>query len=741
MNIIKKMTITCLLLAGLFFASHGYAEQKIQSGPVTAELIAEHQTIQPGTPFWVAIRLNMEDSWHSYWKNPGDAGIPPTISWELPEGFTASDMLWPTPNRYDTQSLIGYGYEKEVLLLVQITPPETIAANSDATLKAKLDWLVCSDMSCLPGSGEVSISLPVVQEAPQQHQDKETIANALQSLPKSVWGTLNAERKNGLIELTVTPPDHAVTVSNAYFAPSNNDQIDHTVEAIVTKDNASGNAYTVAFRDNCSNCDKAKKLDGVLVLMNGDNVVEAVDIVLPITDAASDSSYISMADGNGANNTIAPADEGVGSVLIFYLATAFVGGLILNLMPCVLPVVSFKILSFVKLAGKDRSLTLKHGAAFALGVLVSFWSLAGVLLTLKASGSAVGWGFQLQEPLFVAIMAAVIFIFSMSMFGVLEIGTVFASWAGTKHAQGKKRENLTGSFFSGVLATAVATPCTGPFLGPAVGFAVTQPAIAAMAVFTSLGLGMAMPYLILAAFPSLLRFMPKPGNWMITFKEATGFIMLATVMWLLWVFGAQTNNFAIFMLLAGLFFLGLSCWIYGKWATPVKKKIVRTIGTTVATAVLIVGGHFIYTASSPSVVSLDDPQPLSMHAHSKTGQWEDFSPERVAELQAQGIPVFVDFTARWCLICQANHLVLSVDHVDKKMDQLGVVKMKADWTKRDAIITEELAKFGRNGVPLYVLYGPNPAEEPKVLPQVLTPETVIDALHEIESKQLAKNEK
>jgi thiol:disulfide interchange protein DsbD len=290
---------------------------------------------------------------------------------------------------------------------------------------------------------------------------------------------------------------------------------------------------------------------------------------------------------------------------------------------------------------------------------------------------------------------------------------------------------LTGSFFSGVLATVVATPCTGPFLGTAIGFAVTLPALQSLLIFTSLGLGMSLPYLLLAAFPALLRFLPKPGNWMVTFKEIMGFLMVGTAIWLVWVFSAQTNHLAVVLLLCGFFVLGIGCWILGKWGTPICSRLVRRIAFAIAILNFGVGGFIIYNSTLPWVMVYGGETASS----SKASGWEVYSEERVADLQKQGIPVFVDFTAKWCLICQANHYILTTDSVSKKFDELGVVKMKADWTKKDDSITRALRKFGRNGVPLYVLYGSDPSTQPVILPQVLTSEIVIDHLEKVKGRE------
>ncbi len=446
-----------------------------------------------------------------------------------------------------------------------------------------------------------------------------------------------------------------------------------------------------------------------------------VSMIEPKSKKINDTSL----SASPAPEQIDPFAEFRGSLSVAWLF-AFMGGLLLNLMPCVLPVISFKIMGFIKLAGENRKLIFRHGLAFSFGVLISFWVLAAILLGLQAYGRSVGWGFQLQEPIFVAILAAFLFLFALSLFGLFEFGVSLMSAAGQAE-QTKHRNLYVGSFLSGVLATAVATPCTGPFLGSAVGYAVTLPSLQALSIFTFLGMGMSSPYLIIAAFPSLLRFLPKPGAWMIAFKELMGFFMLASVIWLLWVFGAQTDNMAMSLLLASFFCLALSAWIYGRFATPVQTKIKRIASTITAMAIFVCGCYLLLFSSTMAT----GEKTITDH-HEIASSWEQFSPERVAELRAKNIPVFIDFTAKWCLICQANHAVLSTEEVSAKFTDAGVVKMKADWTRQDSVIAEELRKHGRNSVPLYILYEGNGDASPKILPQLLTKDTVIDSLNALD---------
>ena len=703
----------------------------MSSEPVKAAILSENVNFKAGVPFWVAIRLNMDDHWHVYWKNPGDTGMPLSIVWELPQGFKADSFEWPYPKKMDADSFVGFGYEKEVYFLTRITPPEKLNTPGNYPLKASITYLVCSDSACLPGEGEVQMVLPLTQTQPVPNKFAATaFAKAREDLPKTT-ATFEAQRLNDLIQLGVTSSEPLVgKIMQAYFFPEKGQSIDYHVNAVVSEGDRAG-SYSVALKEK-SSLSRTNMLKGVLVLTTQDanqkTKTEALEVSVPIFDRSQGEELLVANDlGSKTIDVPLPAtEEGFDGGLGMALILAFIGGMILNLMPCVLPVISFKILSFVKMAGQSRKLIMQHGISFSMGVLISFWTLAAALIILQAYGHAVGWGFQLQEPIFVALLAAVLLIFSLSMFGLFEMGVKVGSLAGQLQHQGAK-EGLGASFLSGVLATVIATPCTGPFLGTAVGFAMTLPYYLSLLIFTSLGLGMAFPYMILSAYPQLMRFLPKPGAWMETFKQLMGFLMLASVLWLVWVFGAQTSSMGIVILLAAFFLMSIACWIYGRWGTPMHSRISKIISITLASILLLCGFYALTFATSDQI----SPSQTNEHVASAEGVWEEFSPERLAELKAKGIPVFIDFTAKWCLICQANHMVLTAGDVHAKFNDLGVVRMKADWTKKDAVITEELRKFGRNSVPLYVLYN-GEDEKPAILPQVLTPGIVLDNLKAVE---------
>lgn len=717
------------------------------SEPVTLSLVSETSSLKPGQPTWVALHLKIEDSWHAYWKNPGDAGMAPIVIWNLPEGFEAGPLVWPTPTRFTVGTNTGFGYENDLVFLAQITPPATFKGSS-AEIGADVRWIVCNDSTCLPGDSQATATIEVKSDAPKADAAHASFFTNVRGKTPVRHTTLSVERHQGLLELCLKNlPVDTKAIVEADFISETPKAIKSVRPALVDNSTHGDKSCTLVLEEN----NPEAQLKGILVVHTKEATF-SYEIDTPIASSGSGREIASLANRPAIDDALPQGESQAESKeplltkshdslefkggFLLALVFAYIGGMILNLMPCVLPVISLKVLGFVKMSGQSRGLIFKHGIAFSVGVLLSFWVLASVLLILQSYGRSVGWGFQLQEPIFVAILAALLFVFGLSLFGLFEVGASIMSAAGEMQYGTKNRNELFGSFLSGILATAIATPCTGPFLGSAVGFAVTLPAAKAMAVFTSLGIGMSFPYLLLAAFPALLKFMPKPGQWMITFKELMGFLMMASVIWLVWVFTAQTNSFSVILLLAAFFFMAIGCWIYGRWATPMKEKLTRTTATLATVAFFATGCYVIALSTSVWAQAMGGDTPKAATVQTvgeETDVWEEFSPERVAELRAKGIPVFIDFTAKWCLICQTNHIVLSSEDLVKKFNDKGVVKMKADWTKRDDIIAEELRKFGRNSVPLYVLYDSNSGSEPQILPQVLTPDVVDSALDSLKN--------
>lgn len=641
--------------------------------PVHVEFVSFDKP-KVGQPYYLGIRLDVQEGWKTYWKNPGEAGYPLTIDWTLPEGYVVEELLWPTPHKSVVEGMVVYGYGEPVTLIAKIIPGK----QSNEPIKATVKWLVCNDETCLPGEAELTLKA--------QSQTINSLAEHLQKMPQELAEATVSEKGEKLV----------VHVPNKVYGEKPT-QIEFYPEESSFKDPlkfwhdpAQGSYFEIPKSE-------GDTVKGVIEFTNSSGVQQAFDVDLTLKEEV----------------------ESFGMILLF----ALIGGLILNLMPCVLPVVSLKVLSFINMAGASRRKTMLHGALFSAGVLMSFWALAGIILALRGFGQTVGWGFQLQNEAFVGLLAALMLLLALWLFGVFEIGFKLSARSGDMVEKAKKKDSgkLFGSFLSGVLATAVATPCSGPFLGTALGVAVTVPAMQSLLIFTFLGLGMASPYIVLAAFPKLLKYLPKPGAWMETFKQLMGFMMLLVVVWLTWVFVAQSDSNALLPLLIGFLLLSFASWTYGKFNHGFKKKATKLVllGITVLTA----SAGFYKVVEAGRQGSLTESQPMAVE-----DGWEKFTPASVAKLREEGKGVFIDFTARWCLLCQANLIVLKQPAVELKMAEMGVVRVMADWTRSDPDITAELAKYGRNSVPLYIYYPPGKNSKPQVLPQVLTQDILLDHL-------------
>jgi thiol:disulfide interchange protein len=654
---------------------------------VQAALVAAETSVQPGRAFTVAIRLTHEPHWHTYWINPG-TGYPTSVQWELPAGWTAGEIEWPTPDvvRDRSGTITGNGYEGVTYLPVTITPPADAAVGSTVTLRAAVDWLMCADV-CIPGDARVELALPVRAEPPAAHPEHRTLRAGL---PREVPALqAEARREDDRITLRLT----GVSLDGPapwFFSDNGLIQYDAAQEA------RSEGATTVLVLTVAPDADASgERLTGVLARetswVAGETVKGAiVDVPIatgPAADAVADAA--------------AP--------LIGTLTLAFIGGLILNLMPCVFPVLGIKILGFVNQAGAERRKVILHGVMFTVGVLASFWALAAALAVLRAGGEQLGWGFQLQSPGFVFGLAVVLLVFGLAMSGVFEFG-LSATGVGS---QLQMRQGYAGSFFTGVLATVVATPCSAPFLAPALGAALALPTTESFVVFTAIALGLSTPYLLLSIFPAAIRILPRPGGWMETFKQVMAFPLYATVAYLIWVLAGQTTENGLLMALFGLTLVAMAVWFYGRYSAPAAKPSRRRVGF-VGTAVLLVLAAWVGWPR--------DAAPTDI-------VWQPWSAEAVAKARAENRPVYVDFTARWCATCQTNkRIVFSSDEVKRVFRDRNIVTLKADWTNRDAAITEELARWNRSAVPFNLVYLPN-QPEPIVLPELLTPNTVLEALN------------
>ncbi|MGH8616467.1 MAG: protein-disulfide reductase DsbD family protein [Burkholderiales bacterium] len=666
----------------------------VRTERVEAELVAETATIAPGTPFTVALRLKMDPEWHTYWRNPGDSGLPTTIAWTLPPGFQAGDIQWPAPKALPVGPLVNYGFENEVLLLVDLQAPATLAVGSSVTLRAKANWLVCKEV-CIPESADLALTLPVTAAASGNTAASLGIAATRNALPRAPdgWRASAHRGPDGRVTLAFDGAPAAAWRSAVFFPHAEGKLEPAGAQPLTLFERGAQLALPPAAQP----VGKFLQADGVLVTQGPDGTPRAYVFDTTIVTAAAPEL--------GAVRGVASGEPALG--LAVALLFAFGGGLILNLMPCVFPILSIKVLGAVRQAHGVRREQLLHGLLFAAGVLVTFLALASALLALRAGGAQLGWGFQLQSPATVAVLAALFFLLGLNLSGVFEFSLGATGMPQSAHPH-------VNAFLGGVLAAVVASPCTAPFMGAAMGYAVTQPAAVALAVFAALALGMSLPFVLLCAYPAWLKRLPKPGPWMARFRQVLAFPLYATVVWLAWVLGTQSGIDVLGRFALALVALGFAAWALGlAQAGAGKARLASAAGVLLAL-------WLAWPAAAPATVATD-------RAAATDEGWETWSPVRVAELTAAGTPVFVDFTAAWCVTCQVNkQLVLRNPTVRAAFAERGVALLRADWTNRDPAIGAALAALGRTGVPVYVLHRPGAA--PQVLPELLREQVVLDAL-------------
>jgi thiol:disulfide interchange protein len=690
-------TIRLLLACGASLLATPAFANVVQTERTEAELVAEQQHAQPGTVAWVALRLRPDPGWHTYWRNPGDSGLPTRLQWVLPEGVTAGEIHWPYPEVERIGEIANYGYSQETLHLVPLQVPSDWPAGRPLALKAQAKWLVCADI-CIPGEAELVLTLPVSAEAPRPHRRwARAFADTRARLPQAVDWPARFAVDGDTVSLRVESPALAGAQRIEYFAYPN-DLVAHSAPQRIALD-GQGLRLSQARSDYFTQAPEA--LDGVLVLTRaGETRAYAL--------RAQPGTVMSVSDAQHSLATLAaPAFAEIGTAGLWTaLLFALLGGLILNLMPCVFPVLSIKAVSLLEARDESHARKRVHALAYTAGVLLSFIALATGLLALRAGGHAAGWGFQLQQPLFVAALAYLLFAMGLSLSGLVQFGTRLMG-LGDRLAH---RHSLRGSFVTGVLAVVVASPCTAPFMGVAMGYAVVQPAAIALAVFAALGLGLALPFLLLGFVPAFARLLPRPGRWMETFKQAMAFPLYLTVVWLLWVLGGLTDRHGMALALAGLTLVAFALWL---WNRAGRGPRVLRVAALAAAALLL--GHPALQSRAPAVTAAAD------------SAWEPWSESRVTALRAQGRTILVNFTADWCVTCLVNERgALQAQAVRRALKENNVALLKGDWTRADPAITAALAQFGRSGVPLYLVY--RAGGEVQVLPQLLTPDIVIGAL-------------
>lgn len=694
------------LRLALFFFLAVTAQAQLYQGRnvVEARLVADTTAIVPGKPFRVGLVLQMAPTWHTYWEYAGDAGIPTSIKWDLPPGFRAGPIEWPLPETtIEPGNIEVYGYGGEVMLIQSIEPPAHLEPG-EVNLRASASWLVCADL-CIPGKQDVSLSLPVATTAEPANTDLFAKWSAELPLAGSPPFPITWSRHGDSLQGSFQPGSEIQKV-DFFPLPAAGQDVGHPV---VTGTGASGFTISIATPGD---------LRGVLAIADaGGRRSWKIDARpgVQASPSAMAAAGNPPTQGGGA---------GLGLTLWTALLSGFLGGMILNLMPCVLPVISLKIFGFVRQAGRSRGAILAHGFAFAAGIFAWFLGLGGVIVGLRSAGGAATWAFQFQNVWFNVAVAAIVLVFALNLFGVYEL--VLPGRATNRLAGAGSQEGWAGSFFQGVFATLLATPCTGPFLGSSLGFAFSQPPVVTMAFFACMAAGMALPYLALSAQPAWLRFVPKPGIWMERLKQFMGFPLLAALLWLLYVIGQLRGTNAIVCVGGFLLMLAIACWIYGLIGNPETRVGAKAAGLA-AIVVLAIGGGWLFLVK---LFPREDVKPAAAALAESGGiEWQPFSQASLDALLKQGKPVFVDFTAAWCLSCKFNErTAIDTPAVREKIRQLGIIPMRADWTNANPEITAALRAFGRVGVPFYVLYPAGDPEKPILLPELLTESIVLGAL-------------
>lgn len=692
------------------FSSYS-AANPVKREYTTVELVSEVAAASPQQSFWVGIRLAPADGWHTYWRTPGDSGAPTTVTWDLPPGVEAGPLVWPGPQRIDYGPLANFGYKGPVTLLTRITVGPESSQQAPLILTAHAEWLVCAEI-CVPEEAELSLLLPLTAgEAAPDPKGGALIAEAQASVPRPVPWEARFAANDRTIALEIQPLGLSKEdMQAAFFFPYEEGVI--TNAALQT---AEWKDQRLIIRTESGFERDLDRVQGVLRLTSGGRANFYEVSLIPAMGAAA-SALLPPPAAALADAGAAAGSARAGTGLLQALLLALAGGLILNLMPCVFPVLSLKALSIANKAGQDPDLVRREALAFTAGVLLAFAVIGGLLLFLRAGGELIGWGFQLQSPIVVAILAYVLFLVGLNLSGFYTLGGGALSNVGGTLAT---RPGLSGAFFTGVLATVVATPCTAPFMAAAIGFALLQPAYVTMAVFLAVGLGLAAPLLAFALAPGLQRHLPRPGPWMATLKEFLAFPMYGAAAWLIWVLAQQTGPTGVGAALLGFVLLAFAIWAFKKGLTGrhrVLSQSAAVLSVVLALALAAVPKTFAVSADRAAV----------------TGgvlKSAPFSPAAVTELRSAGRPVFVNFTAAWCITCLLNERVaLRSDAVEAELKRAGVAYLKADWTNRDPVITQALQEFNRSGVPLYVLYPAEPEREPLILPQLLTEDILLRAL-------------
>lgn len=647
---------------------------------VKTTIVPESKTIKPGKEFLLGVSFEIDPQWHIYYKEAGEAGMPTSIEWKLPPGFTHGELLWQTPHKFIDSGITTYGYKDKTLIAVKVTPPADLPTGKPVKIEADIKWLSCKEI-CLPGKGTATIDLAVSADEPDK-------ANAA------------AFAGIGFNAPVTTLPDEAGHGGGTEVTP-------------IASTTTGGPPTTTGTSESTTATSDPQASTGSSVTAS----TTGSSTTPTDTDKVLDEIF-------GKEGESKPAES-----VFYYFGFALLGGLILNVMPCVLPVIAIKVMSFIEQADDEPARVRLLGLTFSAGIISSFLALALVVLGIRAAGQSVGWGFQFQYPGFVIIMSTIVLLLALSLFGLF-----YVSFSAGQDGLDKlaSKEGFVGTFFKGVLATTLSTPCTAPFLGTALGFAFAQPEWVVLGIFFMSGLGMSLPYLLFTAFPSLMKFCPKPGVWMEKFKESMGFVLMATVVWLLFVLGQQVGPEGQMWATYFLLTIALSSWIISRYTDLTSTQDKKIKVWSIAAVITLAGGYF-FILNQPSIaLSLGGVKAKNEVASTESADstvWKPFTIKTLQESVAQNKTIFLDFTADWCLTCKSNEkLFLNTKEVKEKFRELKVDTIKADWTTQDPDITKILNRFGRSGVPLYVVIPAGRPKERIVLPEVINQGLVLETL-------------
>lgn len=691
----------------------------------SVHLMFPSQTVCPGDEIEGIVKLTLQPGWHTYWKNPGDAGLAPAFDWELPHGVTVKEVIWPAPSLIKQADAVVYGYEGSPEWIVRLLFDKDMIPETQKVVLTAF-FLACDGM-CTPVTSQAEFSFTVSPSAPKNINWK--LEDKVTSQFPTPLLVEKAILRNDSLSLTLPVTREIVSrTQNFILFPESSKIVPSNTKITWTKEDNGVTLNVPLLPEAAEELREIKQFSGLVQLdLKDTTTTYAVNVPIEYTLEQTPPPHPKPKLWKEKDVSMEKIFSSLPASLSVILLAAFLGGIILNITPCVLPVVGIKMLHLLSFKGKGK--VFLHGLSFTLGVLAAFWALAGVLYSLGHVGQTIGWGFQLQQPFFVSALILILFLFSLSLFGLFEFGTSIASFAGEVESSLIKTPSYFSSFISGLFATVIATPCTGPLLGSVLGFAATFEPKEGFYLFTAMGFGMAFPFLLVTIFPSILKILPRPGPWMIGLKQFFGFLVLATVLWLLWVLHSEVLSLSLPLVLCSFFLLALAAWIFGRWCSPLRAWPLRFFGYMLSLLFLGVGtASFLLSFDSRLIPLVEKYMPKY-----PTISWIPYSECALDMELRKGHTVFIQFSAKWCLTCQANSVVFLSPKVIKAFQKNQIIPLYADWTNGDAEITEMLRSLGRNGVPVYAIF--REGQEPVLLPEILTPEILVNALESVKTEE------